>query len=82
MVSQTTSEWGRVICDAKLGLLAVGTARWFGDEHLGRLWIGLWIVLVFMTFRKVRIRPLYLYKALATNLLIAASGAVEVGRII
>lgn len=82
MITQSASKRGWVVCDTEFGLLAVRAARRLRYQHLGRFWIRLRIVLVVMPLGKMRVRSLDLHEALTANLLVAASGSVQIWRVV
>lgn len=84
-MGQAPPEGGRLVGDAELGLLAVGTLRGLRHEQLGvaRLLgaVGLGVVFA-MVLREVRLGALDLHEAFAADGLVAAPGVVEEGRVV
>lgn len=82
-MSQATSEWRSLIRDAKIRLLTIWTLCRFRDEE-PRSFLGasIRVILVTMPLGEMWVGSLYLYKAFTADGLIAASGMVEVWRVV
>lgn len=80
-ICKTSAERRRFVRDTELSLLTVRTLRGLRNQETAlflRVWTWFFLLTITMTFGKVRVGTLDLYKTFAADSLVAASSVIEI----